>query len=277
MESVCSQSSREFEYIIIDGGSTDGSVEVIRSFSSIPLGVYSDIEIPKIPHAPCTMPIVYWISEPDRGIYNAMNKGIQVTRGEYCQFLNSGDRLASKNVVEKMLGTLPDCGIYYGNMLKQMPKGKIFRDTCEEGKLTMLSFYRGSLNHSPAFIRRCLFEKYGLYDETLRIVSDWKWYLNVIGIHNVSLQYINFDVTCYDMNGISNTDKELENQERRNVLEELLPANILADYDSHWRNIEQASRINRYKITKVVYWIVDRIIYKWEKAKKNKQYDSREY
>ena len=146
IESVVSQSSREFEYIVIDGGSIDGSIDVIKEFEDR---------------------ITYWISEPDNGIYHAMNKGIRAAQGEYCQFLNSGDWLYASDVIEKMINTLPDCSIYYGNMLKQMPDGTVFCDKSGQGLITMFTFYRGSLNHSPALIKRSLFYKYGFYDENL--------------------------------------------------------------------------------------------------------------
>jgi glycosyltransferase involved in cell wall biosynthesis len=286
IKSVVSQTSQDFEYIIIDGGSKDGSVEVIKSFTDIAQGIYKEVMVEvkqcapsselralnsepdtldPIPHAPCSMPISFWISEPDYGIYHAMNKGIMAAKGDYCQFLNSGDWLVSKDVIGKMLASLPDCGIYYGNMLKQMPNSKIFRDTCEKGNLTMLSFYRGSLNHSPALIKHSLFDKYGLYDESLKIVSDWKWYLNVVGLNNEHIKYINLDIAYFDMNGISNTNHELEKQERRKVIEELLPAKILADYDSNWRKIYQFDRINHYKITKWIFSFIERVLFKWEK------------
>jgi glycosyltransferase involved in cell wall biosynthesis len=244
IESVVFQTSHDFEYIVIDGASTDGSLEVIKSYDS---------------------KINYWISETDNGIYNAMNKGILAAKGDYCQFLNSGDWLASNDVIAKMLAAASGCSIYYGNMLKQLVKGGIYRDTCGQGKLTMLSFYRGTLNHSSAFIKRSLFYKYGLYDESLRIVSDWKWYLIAVGLNNETVKYINLDVTCFVMNGISNTQHLLEKMERRKVLNELLPNNILADYDEHWQNISQSSRLNNYAVTRSLLWLLDRIIFQFEK------------
>jgi glycosyltransferase involved in cell wall biosynthesis len=249
IESVVSQTSNDFEYIIIDGGSTDSSLKVIEELS---------------------YRITYWISESDKGIYNAMNKGILQAKGEYCQFLNSGDWLADNWVIDKMIKTLPNCSIYYGNMLKQMPDGTAFCDKCEEGNITMYSLFRGSLNHSPAFIKRSLFDKYGLYDETLRIVSDWKWYLITVGINNESVKYTNTNVTCFDMSGISNTNGFLEKQERQAVLGQILPVNILKDYNKHWQNIEQAERINSYRISRILFWLVDRILFKLEKFKSRK-------
>lgn len=246
IESVVHQTSNQFEYIVIDGGSSDGSNDVIKGF---------------------TERITYWLSEPDKGIYHAMNKGILQAKGEYCQFLNSGDWLASPDVIEKMLNTLPDCSIYYGNMLKLMPNGKIHRDTCGKGNVTMLTFYKGSLNHSPAFIKRCLFDRYGLYDEGLSIVSDWKWYLISIGLHNEPTIYTNLDITYFDMTGISNTNSSLEKQERRKALEELLPAKILADFDNNLRNIDQLNRINKFKLTRWMFWLAERVLFKWEKTR----------
>jgi len=180
--------------------------------------------------------------------------------------LNSGDILASSNVIGTMIATLPNCSIYYGNMLKYMPNGKLFRDTSGQGSITMFTFYKGAMNHSPAFIKRSLFEKYGLYDENLKIVSDWKWYLNVVGLQNESVKYTNLDVTCFDMTGISNTNSILEKQERRMVLEELIPKSVLADYDKHYLDIERIIRINKYKIPKLFFLLFERVIFKFEKS-----------
>lgn len=257
IESVLCQTSSELEYIIIDGGSTDSSCQVIIDKRLVINGIteFNGIQ-------------VTCISEPDTGIYNAMNKGIQKSKGEYVQFLNSGDCLIAKDVTEKMLKTLPDnCSIFYGNMLKQMPKGRILRDTCEEGNLTMLTFYNGSLNHSPALIKRSLFEQYGLYDERLKIVSDWKWYLKVIGIYNESVKYINMDISLFDMTGISTVNPELDKEERRETLKELLPALVLVDYERWALSIDQVKRINRYWIVRKAFWLIERLLFKWEKYK----------
>ncbi|MDR2910496.1 MAG: glycosyltransferase [Bacteroidales bacterium] len=76
IESVVKQTFTDYEYIVIDGGSTDGSADIIKQHAN---------------------KITYWVSEPDKGIYNAMNKGIRVAKGEYCLFLNSGDWLINSN------------------------------------------------------------------------------------------------------------------------------------------------------------------------------------
>lgn len=242
--SVVSQTCKDIEYIVIDGGSSDSSVAVIQQYANR---------------------IAYWLSESDSGIYSAMNKGIMKASGEYCQFLNSGDCLVADDVVEKMLAALPPCSIFYGNMLKQLGNGKMFRDKGKRGTISMLTFYRGTLNHSSALIKRSLFAQYGLYDENLQVVSDWKFYLIAVGLHKEPVQYVDMDVACFNMTGISNTHTVLEKQERRKVLQEYLPANILADYDRHWFAIEQMKRLKRYKLTRWLVWFMERCLFKWEK------------
>jgi glycosyltransferase involved in cell wall biosynthesis len=243
IESVISQNSRDFEYVIVDGGSIDGSLEVINDFKDY---------------------ITSWSSEPDNGIYHAMNKGIRMSNGEYLQFLNSGDWLFASDVTTHMLTSLPDCSIIYGNMLKQMGKGKILINREIPG-ISLLTFYIGTLNHSSAYIRRSLFEKYGLYDESLKIVSDWKFYLVAIGLNNEKVCYRNIDMTCFDMKGISNVNKELDRIERKKVLEELIPANILIDYKRYSKYILQMKRINRFKLTRWLVWFIERVLFKIEK------------
>ncbi|MBV5283120.1 MAG: glycosyltransferase [Paludibacter sp.] len=258
MDSIFSQTSIDFEYIVVDGNSTDGSVEVIKQFDN------SSIEN------------FLWISESDFGIYNAMNKGIRMAKGEYVQFLNSGDMLASNDVTEKMLACLfpPPQGegrgvrasILYGNMLKPLPK-RIHRDKGFAGRVpTMLDFYTGTLNHSSAYIKRSLFDTYGLYDESLRIVSDWKWYLQVIALHGVIPEYKDIDVTVFDMNGISSVNVCLDKEERFKVLTEILPMSVLKDYERWSFPIEQMKRINRHWITSKIFWLIERVLFKWDKC-----------
>jgi glycosyltransferase involved in cell wall biosynthesis len=255
MESVFAQTSQKFEYIVIDGASTEGSDEIISQYANNPMN-YD----------------FHWISEPDSGIYNAMNKGIGMAKGEYLQFLNSGDTLAAPDVTAKMLKELENkdkIAILYGNMLKQIPKG-ILRDKGFAGrKPTLLDFYTGTLNHSPTYIKRSLFEKYGLYDEQLKIVSDWKWYLQTIIFGGEQIAYADIDVTLFDMNGISSVNRDLEKAERKQVLTSLLPPPILADYENHAFSIEQMQRIKRYGLANELVWWLERGLFKWEKYKKN--------
>ena len=255
MQSVASQTFKEFEYVIIDGASTDGSVEVIKKHED------------GFEH-------LKWVSEPDSGIYNAMNKGIRMASGDYIQILNSGDCLANEDVTERMLSSLERAckpAILYGNMVKCFPDGKRMVDKCFAGQeITMLGMFTGTLNHDPAYIRRDLFEKYGYYDESLKIVSDWKWYLQAIVLGGEKPQYVDMNVTLFDMTGISETNKELDKAERKLVLGQLLPETVLKDYEQYAFPISQIKRLRRHPWAYKMFWLLERGLFKLEKAKREK-------
>jgi glycosyltransferase involved in cell wall biosynthesis len=256
MQSVASQTFKDFEYIVIDGASTDGSVDVIKAHDA-------DFAHFK------------WVSEPDSGIYNAMNKGLRMASGEYIQILNSGDCLAAPDVTERMLSVLEKVGnpsILYGNMVKCFLDGRQWVDKSFEGReITMLGMFSGTLNHDPAYIRRDLFGKYGYYDENLKIVSDWKWYLQAIIFGGEKPQYVDIDVTLFDMSGISETNKALDQAERKQVLEQLFPKAVLVDYERYAFPLEQIQRLRRHPWAYKIVWILERCLFKLEKAKRKKQ------
>ena len=255
LQSVTTQTFKELEYIVIDGASSDGSVEIIKKYA------------PEFTH-------LKWVSELDAGIYNAMNKGIRMASGDYIQILNSGDCLASPDVTGRMIEALEKAGnpsVFYGNMIKCFPDGHRIVDKGFAGQeITMLGMYTGTLNHDPAYIRRDLFEKYGCYDERLKIVSDWKWYLQAIVIGGEKPQYTDIDVTLFDMSGISETNKELDKAERRQVLEQLFPQAVLTDYEQYAFPIEQIKRLKRHPWAYKMMWFLERCLFKLEKAKLRK-------
>lgn len=256
LRSVAAQSIREFEYIVIDGASTDGSVEVIKRYET------------QFAH-------LKWVSEPDKGIYNAMNKGLRMATGDYIQILNSGDCLASNDIIERMLAALEEAGnpsILYGNMVKCFSDGRKMVDKCFAGQeITMLGMYTGTLNHDPAYVRRDLFEKYGYYDENLKIVSDWKWYLQAIILGDEKPQYVDLDVTLFDMTGISETNKKLDKEERDAVQEQLFPRTILADYERFASPIDMIKRLQRHPWAYKMVWFLERCMFKIEKIKRRKE------
>jgi glycosyltransferase involved in cell wall biosynthesis len=251
MRSVLSQTDTDFEYVVIDGGSNDGSVNVIKSLEAS----FGNR--------------LHWVSEPDKGIYHAMNKGIRKSGGEYLEFLNSGDCLVDDKVVEKMVGELKGSGcpsIIYGNMLKSMSDGRILRDRCFAGDdITLQGMYHGCLNHSPAYIKRALFDKYGLYDESLRICSDWKWYVSSIVLGDERPVYVDLDVTLFDMTGISETNKELLESERTSLLKEMIPAGILTDYDKWYSSVDMVKRLQRYPVVFKIVRFLERCLFQIDK------------
>lgn len=252
MQSVLNQTRKDIQYVVVDGSSTDGSVEVIRRFENL----FGER--------------LKWVSEPDSGIYNAMNKGMRMADGDYLQIMNSGDILASDDVTERMLAELEKHGypaMLYGNMIKCFPDGHKVLDRSFEGKpITMLDMYTGTLNHNPTYIQRGLFEKYGNYDEKLRIVSDWKWFLNAIIFGGEEPVYANVNVSLFDMNGVSETNAELVKKERSAVLESLLPKALLADYEDHSFMIGQMIRIKRHPLIYRIVWFLERCLFKIEKS-----------
>ena len=258
IRSVASQTNKGFEYIIVDGASTDGSVEVIKENEK-------------------EFACLKWVSEPDTGIYNAMNKGLRMASGEYIQILNSADCLATDNIVERMLEELEKQGnpsILYGNMVKCFPDGRKLVDKCFAGQeITMLGMYTGTLNHDPAYIRRDLFDKYGFYDENLKIVSDWKWYLQAIILGGGKPKYVDLDVTLFDMAGISeNADsKAVIQKERQKVLKELIPYVFLHDYELYSKDIALMRRIHRHPWADKIVWFVERCLFKLEKGKNKRK------
>ena len=275
LASVASQTYRDIEHIIVDGGSTDGSVEVIREYdNTIKQSVTIDQSTIQ----------VKWLSEPDNGIYNAMNKGIRKATGDYIQILNSGDLLAAPDVTERMMAALEaqndemsrtdvlneplslndEVAIFYGNMIKKdYTTGKIIGKS-REVEYSLRQYFNSTMNHDCCYIRRDIYEKYGLYDENLKIVSDWKWFLQVIGLGNVKPVYVDIDVTIFDASGISETNLTLRNQERRQVLEELLPPAILADYDKYAFQTTQIDRLKKYHLWGLVYFM-ERVLFKLNK------------
>lgn len=208
IESVLSQSWKEFVYIIIDGGSTDGSKDLI------------------IQHRDR---INYWISEPDNGIYHAMNKGISVADGEYLLFLNSGDWLFSNNIIEKIYSHLNTSDIIYGDVMYINSEGKEWLHLSPtELSLYSLGYQWNSLPHQAMFIKKELFIKYGNYNEQFKIVADWAFYLKALFKYNASYKKINETITYYDFNGFSSKpeNEPLQRKERKKVL-----ATYFSNYD----------------------------------------------
>ena len=253
VESVVNQTSLDFEYIIIDGASTDASLEFPEAIN---------YKLKTINYK--------LLSEPDSGIYNAMNKGIRMATGDYIHFLNSGDYLVDEQVVEKMLNEVKrfclefSLDILIGNVIRVRPDGKRrYKQNTEE--LSLYTFYSGTIEHTSAYIRRALFDQFGLYDESLSIVSDWKWYLQVAGLRKANVHFTKIYVTCFDTTGISSTNLKLDKAERRQVIEELLPAPILADYDKFAFDIAQMQRLKKHPLVYKMVWFVERLLFKFEK------------
>jgi glycosyltransferase involved in cell wall biosynthesis len=256
LTSVLAQSFTDYEYIIIDGGSSDGSVKIIEEFEN-------SEKYSKINHQFA----LQWISEPDKGIYQAMNKGIAKAKGEYCFFLNSGDYLVSSTTLEEVFAYNPATDIVFGNLLVCL-NNKVVDKINGKPLLTFMDIYRSNVvKHQSSFIKRNLFEKFGLYNEDLRIVADWEFFLRILGLSNVSYQFVNIDIACFDNDGVSNNTGSITKKERNHVLETNIPAMMLADYRI-FENYSFLKPAFRYKLPTFFLRVIAKCAKEFEKLKK---------
>jgi glycosyltransferase involved in cell wall biosynthesis len=220
IKSVQEQKSTNYEHIIIDGGSTDASKELMELYKNN---------------------FSFYSSEPDHGVYDAMNKGILKATGDYLLFLNSGDTLYKNDVLSKVQPYLnTSAAIVYGdlyimgedrpNFILRYPKS-----------LDFIFFKNTSLGHPATFIKKELFDLYGYYRTDLHIVSDWAFFLNVICAEHVSYQKIDLTISNFYEGGISTSADftELRKQEIKTVL--------LDHYDLYDSNYDALIKENNSK------------------------------
>lgn len=206
IESIVNQSYKDFEYIVIDGGSTDGSIEIIKKYSQ---------------H------INYWVSEHDKGIYNAMNKGIMQAHGDYLNFLNSGDYYYNNDILQMISNLSLNTDIITGKDLHQSIKGEKFASILPKSP-SVLHFYRSTIPHQSSFIKRKLFEN-NKYDEELKIVGDWKFFMQSIIFEGASITFLQNIVAVREQGGISAQEKEKVMEEREAVIKQLFPIGLISD------------------------------------------------
>lgn len=178
LKSVVAQTCRDFEYAIIDGGSTDGSKEVIKRFQQI-----SDL------------PNFKYVSEPDEGIYDGMNKGISIATGEYLLFMNSGDCFSSNNVLDLFCNKqkhTADLIIGRQHHIRNGKKSACRRTYAEEVDEQFL--ISNTLPHQATFIKRELIQKIGGYRLDFRIVADWVFWYEAVVDHKAKIEAIDLFV-----------------------------------------------------------------------------------
>lgn len=200
--SVLAQTFGDFEYIVIDGGSNDGSATVVEEYAES---------------------LAYGCSEPDGGIYDAMNKGVGHASGDYVIFLNSGDVFADCGVLADVAGQLGDADIVYGDLTFRYPDRDFTRRY--PSALTAAFFLRDSLPHPAAFIRRELLAR-APYDTDYKIVSDWIFFMKSIVVDGCSYRHVDRTVSIFAVDGVS-TNHDRESGERSRALSELFSPMLL--------------------------------------------------
>lgn len=196
--SVFFQNYRAFEFIVIDGGSKDGSKKLIEQN---------------------TDKINYWISEPDSGVYQAMNKGILNAKGEYLFFLNSGDTFKDEFSLERIIPQLVGEDFIYFDITSIDGNNK--EVLTYPDRLSFEYLYDDVPCHQSTFIKKEMFDKHGLYDENLRIVSDWKFFIMAVCKFNATYKHVSMIVSIFYKGGLSSSDGSYEKMklERATVLE----------------------------------------------------------
>jgi glycosyltransferase involved in cell wall biosynthesis len=188
IESIRMQSSKAFEFIVIDGNSNDESKEIMATYSDC---------------------ITIAISETDSGIYNAMNKGIKQATGDYLLFLNSGDYLLNDNTIETVSPHLNTYDVICGDIVIEDEKG-IQHQCISEDEISLDSFFYKSVYHQATFIAKKMFDTYGLYDESFKIGGDYEFFIRLFYKYNISYHHIWYFITYFKSDGISNSPKHLD-------------------------------------------------------------------
>ena len=218
IDSVAAQTFGGYEHIIIDGGSTDGSVDVIK------------VALQDKNYA---AHLSYWQSEKDGGIYPAMNKGVEHAGGEYCLMLNSGDYLSSPDILARVasFGFTEDlvyCDAYF-------VRGRHCRRIRYPKKITACFFFLRGFCHQTTFIKTSL-QKENLYSTEYKIVSDSEFFMRVVLKKNCSARYLPIALSYYDaQTGLSSAHADLQAKEYAALIDQYLPPRVYADVMSYYK------------------------------------------
>lgn len=243
MESVLKQTYRDFECIIVDGGSSDGSVPIVKA--------YEEKIIANRVNNQTQYPLISWVSEPDNGIYDAMNRGIRKAKGEYTLMLNSGDYLVDEYVLERIMPELDGTDIVQGNNIEEC-SGKTYRNRgYGKSDIDFFDVMKGHFLHQSSFCKRGLFERYGYFDETYKMSGDTKFFMNCLGKNDASFKYIDIDVANYDLGGISaeKTGKwaQLRAEEHARLMKELYSPRLLHFFEANDKKIRLYNRLHTHR------------------------------
>lgn len=229
---VVTQSFTDYEWIVIDGGSTDGSREFIEAHQDS---------------------FSHWVSEPDRGVYHAMNKGILQAHGEYLSFMNSGDYYADSETLAEVFKNCNYADILFGYVIGEQTKDIYFPEVMTNN-IHWSKIINSTIPHQGSFIRRSLFEDIGLYDESYKISADRKFFSSALINYSASYEFIPKPIAIFNQHGISaSNDIEEEISRQRKVI---LPnfINELDVYSIQWVDLLRTSKF-AYFIFRIAVFI----------------------
>lgn len=239
INNVLNQLYTDFEYIVVDGNSEDGTRELLIEYQQ-------KYEAKGIS--------LKWVSEKDNGIYHAMNKGVKMASGEYCNFLNSGDFYVNENVLSDVFEEYNPHEILIG-----YAKTETRIIPPPQNISVGFFYYHGSINHQAAFISKKLLLKHP-YDETPGMISaDYKFFIESLLVDNCTYRPIDTMVVYFDSNGLSS---------QKGVLEKIRKEQT-AILQSHYNMAElgdmQSIQYDQYKLVKWAKYLVDKLV-KWKKT-----------
>ena len=242
IESVAAQTYREYEHIIVDGNSTnDDSVKIIQDY---------DYKQRSAQAQTSSNPSIRWISDSDKGIYAAMNKGVRMAQGEYVLMLNSGDALVDAHVLERIVPHLDGTDIVQGNTIEERDGKTVQNKGYGLSEITMQDVMEGNFLHQASFCRRDLFVRYGYFDESYAIVADKKFFMTCLGLHDATFKYVDIDVANFDTTGISSATSgewlEKREAEFARLLNELFSLRLRASLEQGEQN-DLTDKLNRHK------------------------------
>ena len=200
MESVALQTFKDFEYIVVDGASIDGSVEVMEEWTQriSASGIHVNAK-----------------SEPDSGLYNAMNKGVRKAKGEYVLMLNSGDWLVDERVVEKMTTLLDGTDIVQGNVIHSLNGKELLDRGYGRSEISFIDVQKGLFLHQASFCHRDLFDQFGYFDESYKIDGDTVFYIKSLGFGDATFKYVDVNVAYFEQGGRSSRENNVWQQKRK--------------------------------------------------------------
>ena len=233
VESVVCQTYHDFEYIIVDGASTDGGAEYVK-----------ELEKNEYPF------VFKWVSEKDTGIYNAMNKGISMAHGEYVLMLNSGDFLINQFVIERVMPELEGTDIIQGNTISQID-GKLWRNRgYGKSDISFLDVQRGHFLHQASFCKLYLFNQFGFFREDYKYVSDTIFFIKALGLGGASFRYVDIDIANFDTTGFSSSRNPAiytaYQEEEQRMQRELFPGRLYAYCRDSERKVELFDALRKH-------------------------------
>jgi glycosyltransferase involved in cell wall biosynthesis len=202
IESVANQTYQNIEYIVVDGGSNDGSVDVIKKYEN---------------------KITNWVSEKDNGIYNAMNNGWQKATGEFCLFLNSGDYLCNNDVIKNAAEAIGknEADIFFGDLMVNDPRKGTYTIEFREYP-TLYYMYRTFFPHQASFIKRNVLEELNAFQEEYKIIADRVFFIKSI-LASKKFYLLKFSISYFELGGVSNSGLNIHQDERKRLIENDFP------------------------------------------------------